>query len=276
MSRPVVVLPDLHGRPDLLDAALGYATQHYGPDVHFLGLGDAIDRGPRSLPVVKQLLDLQEAGKATLLMGNHERMCQEGLKYYRRFEASRSNDDYRRAIEGFSWWMRAGGETVRHEMSSQGQPLSLEQFPPLLARYIDSVQRRVVYVTTDGQIHDAPPSEPSVLVAHASPPVPHPKYPNPESAALWLRPFEGPFPMAAGVRYSVHGHTPTAVPLRLGQHYYIDLGAYQTGHLALLKIGIDAPEITVLEGAGDPAAARGFRQFGEPLPFRRVALQRRM
>lgn len=272
MTRPVVILPDLHGRPDLLEAALEYAEREWGPEAHLLSLGDAIDRGPQSLACAGTLLALARAGRATLLMGNHERMAEEGVRWYRRFLTSRDPADERRALEGFRWWMGNGGESVRRELSGR---LTLEAFPPALAEYLDALTR-VVYVTGDGQVHLAVPAEPSVLVAHASPPVPHPQYPTPQSAALWLRPFEGPFALPPGVTYSVHGHTPVRAPTRLGRHVYLDLGAYQTGRLALLVLGgpgdvAAPPPVTVLEGQGDPAAARRYPAFGEPLPVRLAA-----
>jgi len=268
VTRPVVVIPDLHGRADLLGEAVTQVRDTLGPDAHFLSLGDAIDRGPQSLGCAELLLELQRGGHATLLMGNHERMAQEGLQWYRRHLTSRDMEDYRRAMEGFRWWMGNGGESVRREAGG----LTLEQFPPGLAEYLDALVR-VVYVTADGEIHAAPPGEPSVLVAHASPPVAHRQYPTPESAALWLRPFEGPFPLPEGVTYSVHGHTPVRVPTRLGRHVYLDLGAYETGRLALLTVNVSGrPEVTVLEGRGDPGAARRYPTFGEPLPARPLTL----
>lgn len=268
MARPVLLLPDLHGRADLLEAALAYTEATFGSEVHLLSLGDAIDRGPHSLRCAELLLDLQRQGRATLLMGNHERMAQEGLQHFRRYLASRDPADERRALEGFRWWMENGGESVRREAGS----LTLEQFPPVLAEYLDTLQR-VVYVTADGQVQATPPAEASVLVAHASPPVRHPQYPSPESAALWLRPFDGPFPLPEGVTYSVHGHTPVRLPTRLGRHVYLDLGAYETGRLALLPVTLAGPpEVTVLEGRGDPRAARRYPAFGDPLPARTVTL----
>ncbi|WP_019587263.1 metallophosphoesterase [Deinococcus apachensis] len=271
MTRPVVILPDLHGRVDLLAEAVAHIGETYGPDTHLLSLGDALDRGPRSLDCAELLLDLHRQGRATLLMGNHERMAQEGLQWFRRYGTSRDLADYRRAMEGFGWWMGNGGESVRRELAGQGG-LTLERFPQGLAEYLDALVR-VVYVTADGAIHRAPPGEPSVLVAHASPPVKHPQYPNPESAALWLRPFDGPFPLPEGVTYSVHGHTPVRVPVRLGRQVYLDLGAYETGRLALLSVNVTGrPEVTVLEGRGDPGAARRYAAFGEPLPTNTVPL----
>ncbi|WP_034385726.1 metallophosphoesterase [Deinococcus sp. YIM 77859] len=271
MARQVVLLPDLHGRADLLAEAAAYIAATYGPDAHLLSLGDAIDRGPQSLQCAEVLLDLQRQGRATLLMGNHERMAQEGLRHFRQYLASQNPADYRRALEGLRWWMENGGESVRREAGG----LTLEGFPPGLAAYLDAL-RRVVYVTADGEIHASPPAEASVLVAHASPPVRHPQYPSPESAALWLRPYDGPFALPEGVTYSVHGHTPVREPVRLGRHVYLDLGAYETGRLALLPVTVSGrPAVTVLEGPGHPGAARRYPTFGEPLPTRTVTLTRR-
>lgn len=264
MSRQVIIIPDLHGRLDLLEGTLKLF-----PDAHFLSLGDAIDRGPQSLETVKRLLELHAEGRATLLMGNHERMAQEGPKQFARYQQTGQIEDFRQAMQGFSWWMKAGGESVRREVPV----LTLEEFPETLLTYLNLL-RRVVYVTADGQIHDQLPDQPSVLVAHASPPVAHRDYPTPESAALWLRPFEGPFALPESVTYSVHGHTPTAHPARLGKHIYTDLGAYETGRLALLEVGdpTQPPQLTVLQGPGRAQAAARYVRFGEPLRAREVFL----
>lgn len=270
----VVVIPDLHGRLDLLRAAV-----REFPDAHFLSLGDAIDRGPQSLATVDELLRLHEQGRVTLLMGNHERMAQEGLRWYAQYTGTHDMGDYRKAMEGYQWWMQAGGDTIRREVPQYaaefGGPasLTLEKFPPNLARYLELL-KRVVYITADGTIHGQVPDEPSVLVAHASPPVSHPQYPNPESAALWLRPFEGPFALPPKVVYSVHGHTPVRVPTRLGRHLYLDMGAYETGRLALLPLQVhQVKAVTVLSGRGDPLRASRYPAFGEALPTRLVTLE---
>ncbi|WP_084048120.1 metallophosphoesterase [Deinococcus hopiensis] len=268
MPRTVIVVPDLHGRADLLAEAVAHVEDSYGPEGHLLSLGDAIDRGPESVRCAELLLSLQRQGRATLLMGNHERMAQEGLQWFREYSATGNPAHYRQALEGFRWWMGNGGESVRREV----QGLTLEQFPPALAEYLDAL-RRVVYVTADGEIHAEAPQGPSVLVSHASPPVRHPQYPSPESAALWLRPFDGPFPLPEGVTYSVHGHTPVRTPTRLGRHVYLDLGTYETGRLALLAVNVQGrPEVTVLEGPGNPGAARRYAVFGEPLAARTITL----
>ncbi len=267
-GRPVIVIPDLHGRSDLLrTAALAF------PEAHFVSLGDVIDRGPNSLDTVGHLLELRAEGRATLLMGNHERMAWEGLKWYRQHQGTHDLGDYRRAMEGLSWWMKNGGESVRRELSasrpgSQANGLSLERFPGVLAEYLDALER-LVYVTEDQHVHTQLPEAPSVLVAHASPPVRHREYPDPLEAMLWLRPFEGPFALPPGVVYSVHGHTPVRMPLRLGRHVYLDLGAYETGLLAMLPVSVQTlSEVTVLTGRGDPARTNKYPMMGEPVSAR--------
>ncbi|MFC4454604.1 metallophosphoesterase [Deinococcus sonorensis] len=263
--REVVVIPDLHGRLDLLQAAV----QNFA-GAHFLSLGDAIDRGPRSMETVDALLRLHAEGRATLLMGNHERMALEGLRWYRRYQETQDLSDYRRAMQGYAWWMQNGGETVRREVRGG---VTLEHFPERLAQYLDLL-RRIVYVTADGAIHDQRPAEPSVLVAHASPPVRHKDHEDPEEAALWLRPYEGPFPLPEGVVYSVHGHTPVRVPLRVGRHVYLDLGAHATGRLALLPLTVQTLSVvTVLVGPGDPGQAARYPVIGEPVSARSVRVE---
>ena len=276
-GRQVIVIPDLHGRADLLrSAALAF------PEAHFVSLGDAIDRGPNSLGTVGLLLELRAEGRATLLMGNHERMAWEGLKWYRQHQGTHDLGDYRRAMQGLSWWMKNGGESVRRELSASGAGgqtggqsggLSLERFPRVLAEYLDALER-LVYVTEDQRVHTQLPEAPSVLVAHASPPVRHREYPDPQEAMLWLRPFEGPFALPPGVVYSVHGHTPVRMPLRLGRHVYLDLGAYETGLLATLPLTVQTlSEVAVLTGQGDPARANRYPMMGEPVSARALNIR---
>lgn len=262
--RQVMVIPDLHGRSDLLRAAV-----EAFPEAHFISLGDAIDRGPHSLDTISVLMELRAEGRATLLMGNHERMAWEGLRWYRQHQGTHDLGDYRKAMEGLSWWMKNGGESVRRELGG----LTLERFPKLLSEYLDALER-LVYVTEDGQIHTENPGEPSVLVAHASPPVRHREYPDPAEALLWLRPFEGPFAMPPGVVYSVHGHTPVRMPLRLGRHVYLDLGAYDTGLLAILPLTVQTlSEVTVLAGRGDPSKTNKYPMIGEPVSARALNIR---
>jgi serine/threonine protein phosphatase 1 len=262
--RQVMAIPDLHGRSDLLRAAV-----EAFPEAHFVSLGDAIDRGPHSLDTMSYLMELRAEGRATLLMGNHERMAWEGLRWYRQHQGTHDLGDYRKAMEGLSWWMKNGGESVRRELGG----LTLERFPKLMAEYLDALER-VLYVTEEGRIHTENPGEPSVLLTHASPPVHHRQYPDPQEALLWLRPFEGPFALPPGVVYSVHGHTPVRMPLRIGRHVYLDLGAYETGLLAVLPLTVQTlSEVTVLTGRGDPAKTNKYPMLGEPVSARAMNIR---
>lgn len=263
-GRPVLVIPDLHGRLDLLEAVLRLFPEH-----HYLSLGDAIDRGPSSMGVVATLLDLYEKGRATLLMGNHELMALDGLAWFYHYLNTKNPDHYRFAMHSYKSWIRAGGESLRSEVSN----LTLESFPPLLQDYL-KVLEKCVYVTEDGRIHLELPEAANVLVAHASPPTKHKRYKDPLNAALWLRPLEGPFELPESSIYSLHGHTPIRNPMRLGRHVYIDLGAYETGRLALAEIGspYNVPQLSVLCGYGRPEVANSYVRFGDLLPVRPIDL----
>ena len=272
--RTVIVIPDLHGRLDLLETAVQYADikaeRGDWHDPHFLSLGDAIDRGPNSVGCVKRLLELRSEGRATLLMGNHERMALEGPQHYERFRQTGEARDLRAALGGLSWWMNAGGNTVRRELDG----ITLEDFPQFLRDYLDHLLH-MVFVDEAGGIHNLPPATPSVMVTHASPPKVNHEYADPMEAALWLRPHDGPFELPPSVSYSVHGHTPVRVVVQRDQQVYLDLAAYKTGRLALLPIDVNSPSgLVVLEGEGRPEAAEKLPAFGKMLPakLRRISV----
>lgn len=262
---PVVALPDLHGRLDLLEGALALF-----PEAHVVVLGDVLDRGPAALACVRLLLELRERGRVTLLMGNHEHMALGAARAWRRFQERRDAESERRALAWWSAWMQAGGEQLRREAGG----FRPERLPAELTAYLGAL-RPLVFVTADGAVHDQLPTGPSVLLSHASPPKVTPDFPDPFEAALWLRPSDGPFELPPGVRYSVHGHTPLRAPAQLAQQVYLDLGAYHTGRLALLPLDPAGPgEVTVLQGRG--RAGRGLPMLGTPLPVRMVRLGARI
>lgn len=251
---------DLHGRLDLMQRVVDTVPGH------LIFLGDLIDRGPESLACVRLALRLREQGRATLMMGNHEQMARSGLRRYREHRRSGDLNDYRRALEAFSFWSRNGGEAVRREAGGFG----VENPPAELAEYLFGPLPKVLFVR-GGALHaepdgGAPLADGGALLAHASPPARHPDYPDPETAALWLRPTEGPFALPAGVAYSVHGHTPLRRAAWVGPHLYTDLAAYTTGRLCVVPL-TDAPpaEVLVFEREGRPVR---LPEFGRPLPER--------
>lgn len=66
---PPVAIGDIHGRLDLLAAALAAFC-----DRHIVLLGDYVDRGPDSAQVIARVRELVESGRATALRGNHDQM----------------------------------------------------------------------------------------------------------------------------------------------------------------------------------------------------------
>lgn len=263
MTPPVYAVADLHGRLDLLEAALALL-----PDAHLVMLGDVIDRGPQGLAAVRRLLALQEEGRVTLLWGNHEQMAVLGHAAFERYREGGDLDVYREALSKFRWWSENGGDAVRREYGGFG----VENYPPELLEYLSRL-RYAVYVDANGERHDAPPAAPSVLACHAAPPKAHPQYGSPEVASLWMRPHEGPFPLPEGVTWSVHGHTPLAAPARVDRQVYTDLGAVLTGRLCLTHLHPDGPgEALVLQGPGSRRAPR-LPILGLPLPVRTVVAQ---
>lgn len=255
---PVYSVADLHGRLDLFEAAARAL-----PDAHFLVLGDVIDRGPHGLALVRRLLELHEAGRVTLLRGNHEAMAESGLRHFRRYQESRDLGAYKAAMSRFSWWMENGGNSLRKEAGFFG----VETYPPELVEYLARLVP-LAFVDESGRVASEPTAA-CVLASHATPPKAHRDYPDALTAALWLRPHEGPFTLPEGVRWSVHGHTPLRVAARLDAQVYTDLGAVATGRLCLVRLDAAEPtDVVIVQGPGDPGAASRFPALGVPLPTR--------
>lgn len=99
---------DIHGCADLLDALLGQITadaKNYAGDITLLFVGDYIDRGPDSAPVVDRLRKpFPKKWNVVFLKGNHEWALQEFLRH-----------PTRRAD-----WLGWGGDTT---LASYGVPL---------------------------------------------------------------------------------------------------------------------------------------------------------
>ncbi|MCW2768440.1 MAG: hypothetical protein JWO11_4399 [Nocardioides sp.] len=70
MSAELAFVGDIHGNLRALQG-LWSALNHYELP-HVVFLGDYINKGPHSADVVRALIEHSEAGRATLLAGNHE------------------------------------------------------------------------------------------------------------------------------------------------------------------------------------------------------------
>lgn len=78
--RLIYAIGDLHGRLDLLKAALATIADHVARRTfRLVFLGDYVDRGPDSRKVINLLIALQASGRAICLKGNHEALMLEAV-----------------------------------------------------------------------------------------------------------------------------------------------------------------------------------------------------
>jgi serine/threonine protein phosphatase 1 len=220
-----IVIPDLHGRSDLLNAAIDY----YPEDAEFVFLGDAIDRGPDSRGTVRRLLELSDAGRMILLRGNHENMLSVSAELDRMAEETGDAQLINAAREEFLNWQRNGGHTLFREYG----PFGPGSIPEELLEFIR--RTRLSFETPN-----------HLLLSHAAPPVLVDRYATIPDTMLWARPNEGPFPLEPHLSASIHGHTPLAMPTWVAQHLYTDMGAVFSGNLC--TVNTDTLETVVLRG----------------------------
>jgi serine/threonine protein phosphatase 1 len=73
----IAFVGDIHGNLDALRGMFDVLAARGDP--HAVFLGDYINKGPKSAEVVEELLTYERAGRATLLIGNHEAALLEAL-----------------------------------------------------------------------------------------------------------------------------------------------------------------------------------------------------
>ena len=119
------VVADLHGRFDLLEAALARIEEHSPGKVVFTG--DFIDGGPQSRGVVaRQIAGPGDGWEWVFVRGNHEDML---LDCY--------------AGKNLSWWLKHGGRETIDSYSGEIDPAHIEWMRSLPRLYSD---RHRVYV----------------------------------------------------------------------------------------------------------------------------------
>ena len=221
----LIAIPDLHGRADLLEAALDY----YPSDAKFVSLGDVIDRGPHSRAAVRRFLDLSDAGRAVLLRGNNEAMLYAAVECNRLWQLTGDHELAQAANDHFHHWSRNGGLSVLEEYGG----FDAQNVPNDMIEYLNRTE--LTYEVN------------GYLCAHAAPPVPLPGYVSTDDVVMWARPTHGPFTLEPHIKASIHGHTPLTEPTWVGKHLYLDLGAVQTG--ALCTLNLENLETVVLQGS---------------------------
>ncbi|EPX76792.1 metallophosphoesterase [Salipiger mucosus] len=124
----VFAIGDVHGRDDLLKAALEVIAgiEKAGATKKAIFLGDLIDRGPgglKALSVARCAWDYAKVEDRVLLFGNHEIMLWEALNESqppRKGQPTQKGDRARR----FEIWRQCGGQAVIDEIEALGYPAS--------------------------------------------------------------------------------------------------------------------------------------------------------
>jgi len=202
------VIPDIHGRDDLLGEAIAAITARSGGEAGaILALGDYVDKGPDSKQVIDRLLRGIAAGWSLIaLKGNHDAMMVEALR-----------DPAKMAS-----WMEKGGDAAL--ASYGGDPAAVPQshigwLDRLLLMHLDS-HRLYVHAGVD----------PEVPLDRQS-----------EATLLWKRYPKG-FSQGFGKLHVVHGHDnfPDG-PLLYQGRTNLDTLAWRTGRLTIGIFDDDRP-----------------------------------
>lgn len=194
------VIPDIHGRHDLLCQGLADIAAHSGGNAGIIvTIGDYVDKGPQSKQVVERMLSgVAEGWSLVALKGNHDAMMVEAL----------------RDPQKMASWIGKGGDTAL--LSYGGDPAAV---PRTHIAWLDDLQlmhvdRHRVYVHA-GVDPETPLTEQS------------------EATLLWKRYPKG-FPGGHGELHVVHGHDnfPEG-PLLYEGRTNLDALAWRTGRLVI-------------------------------------------
>jgi len=207
MGALTYAIGDIHGRHDLLLAALDAIEEHGGGrgGAPIVFLGDYIDRGPQSREVVETLMRGPRRPDDTFicLIGNHEAMFLDGL----RDENARWN------------WLVNGGTAT---LASYGGPVSIEHLRWFATLPVSHEDEHRFFVHA-GARPGRPLSEQS------------------RQDLIWIR---EPFLSADHDfgKHVVHGHTPVADGPELRPYRSnLDVGAVWTGRLCVAVFDAEVP-----------------------------------
>jgi diadenosine tetraphosphatase ApaH/serine/threonine PP2A family protein phosphatase len=213
MTRTYAV-PDLHGRCDILNAAIDRIVEHSrGTIAKVITLGDYIDRGPESRQVMERLVNWPlESLPLVALKGNHEAMMWECCKN----------------LSDPKWWLKNGGDQT---LLSYGQCATAAlQISAVPAAHLDWIAKiPSVYV-----------DEHRIFV-HAGVDDSLPLDRQGDQILLWKRYPEG-FRKGLGRRHVVHGHDarPDGPVLTKGRTN-LDTLAWRTNRLVIGVFDDDVP-----------------------------------
>jgi len=217
----IFAVGDIHGRRDLLEklvANIRDVAQTANPEIIFLG--DYIDRGAESREVIDLLIggDIQNRFKPVFLKGNHEATLLEFL------------DDAR---IGPSWVQYGGGETL---MSYGVKPPEFKGDLEAWGAASQELRQRMPVAHLEFYLNlELCAERGCYLFVHAGVDPAKRLDAQGEAELLWIR--EAFLDDTRQLeRIIVHGHTPAAEPYQDNRRIGLDLGGYQTGRLAAVRL----------------------------------------
>ena len=217
------VIPDIHGRLDLLDRGLGeIAARSNGENDTVVTIGDYVDKGPASRGVIERLMSgVGDRFVLVTLKGNHDAMMVDALK-----DHSKMKD-----------WLAKGGDEALASYGSDaaGVPQSHLDWLDRLQLFHVDVHRLYVHAGVDPE---APLDR------------------QREETLLWKRYPKG-HPEGFGGLHVVHGHdNDPDGPLLFEGRTNLDTLAWRTGRLTIGIFDDDRPggpvDFIVIKGAPAP------------------------
>jgi serine/threonine protein phosphatase 1 len=202
------VIPDLHGRYDLLSEGLAAIAAHAaGKAGVIVTIGDYVDKGPESKQVIDRLSSgVADGWRLVTLKGNHDAMMAQAL----------------RDPSKMAWWIEKGGDTALE--SYGGDPAAV---PQTHIAWLDGL--RLMHVDNH-RVYVHAGVDPAVPLGEQS-----------EATLLWKRYPKG-FPGGFGELHVVHGHDnfPEG-PLLYAGRTNLDTLAWRTGRLVIGVFDDDRP-----------------------------------
>lgn len=193
------VIPDIHGRLDLLLAGLAeVAARSEGETDTIVTIGDYVDKGPASKGVIDRLLSGVDRFELVTLKGNHDAMMVDALRHH-----SKMAD-----------WLAKGGDAAL--ASYGGDPASVPQ------SHIDWLDRLRLFHVDTHRLYVHAGVEPGISLDRQR-----------EETLLWKRYPKG-YSEGFGDLHVVHGHDndPNG-PLLYQGRTNLDTLAWRTGRLTI-------------------------------------------
>jgi serine/threonine protein phosphatase 1 len=207
------VIPDLHGRLDLLDRAIDAIARHAeGMASTIITLGDYVDRGPQGRQVIERLMSWRpRESKVVNLKGNHEAMmctvCENRAE--------------------LDWWIRnGGGETL----ASYGQGPMLPDLRAIPADHLHWIVNLPLMHVDQHRVFVHAAVDPKAPLGQQN-----------EETLLWKR-YPSGADVGHGHRHVVHGHhADTRAPIAGHHKTNLDGLAWKTGRLVIGVFEDDRP-----------------------------------